>query len=103
MEEIILRGQKSFWDIKDGRYHCHITIARPFLFKGDWYFSLSDKLVDLCIFRKAIIHATVDGKEHEFFITKKGLKEKKKKGEFMEMKTQFENAPNWYLLLFRNL
>jgi hypothetical protein len=101
MDILILRGQQTFWEIKNGEWFCHITINKPFLYKNDWYFSISDKLLDACVKRNANLIAKVDGKEFKLRPTKKTFKEKKKEGMIEEIPTKFEGAPNWFRILYK--
>jgi hypothetical protein len=100
MEKLIFRGQETFWEIRNGEWFCYITINKPFFLKGKEYFSISDKLTEACVKRNANLIAKVNNREFKLHPTKKTFKEKKKLGLIENVKSKFENYPDWHRLLY---
>lgn len=100
MEKQVFRGVETFWEIIDGQYYCHITINKPFFYKGSQYYSLSDKLIEACVTRNATIIAKVAGQEFRLHPTKKTFREKKKAGMIEFVKSKFPNYPDWYRVMY---
>jgi len=99
--EVILRGQKTYWDIENGRWVCRIKIHHPFYYKGSQCYSLSDQIVNKAIERNATVEATVEGKLYKIAPTKKGLKQKKKEGMIETVPTKFSGMKDWFRVWYK--
>lgn len=98
---LTFRGQIVEEQIRNGEIYLFINIQKPFFYKGGQWYSLSDKLIDYAVQRNATIKANVGGNEFTTRPTKKGLREKKKRGEVEEVKSKFVGMQSWYRWLYK--